>query len=159
MDISLYSVDDFFSLNRLDSALVSEKGTNDAKQQEIWRQKTAVVMEIPFTANNPYAAAIKLKTECSASYVGVRFAVYATKQNDPYNLMRGNTNASYTASYLTDATTTSQIADTHNLTIAANTATTCYAYVLIDYRYTVTASNLLESTKPEIGLYLQVVQS
>lgn len=157
VDISPYNVDDFFSLNRLDSSLIAS-GTNDAKQKEIWRQQTAVVMEIPFTANNPYDATVKLKTECSAEYVGVRFAVYSTQQNDPYNLMRGATNASYTSSYLTDASLGAQIDDVNGTTINAGTSSTYFAYVLIDYRYLVTSSNLIGSV-PEVGLYLQIVQS
>ncbi len=158
VDITQYNADDFFSLNKLNSSLVSAKGTNDAKQQEIWRQQTAVVMEIPFVANNPYNATVKLTTDCSASWVGVRFAVYSSKQGDPYNLMRGNTNALYTSTYLTDASLGTQIADVNSTTISANTATTYYAYVLIDYRYTVTDVNLTGST-PEVGIYLQIVQS
>ena len=155
VEIKSYTVDDFFALNRLDSSLVT--GTDTAKQQEIWRQKTAIVMEIPFTANNPYSASVNLKVDCSASWIGVRFAVYSSQLADPYTTMHGASKSTYTTSYLTDAHTSTPISDTNSLTISPNSGGTFYAYVLIDYRYTVTAGNLTGS-RPEIGLYLQLVQ-
>ncbi|MBQ7249839.1 MAG: hypothetical protein IJS37_00615 [Bacilli bacterium] len=155
VEIKSYTVDDFFALNRLDSSLVT--GTDTAKQQEIWRQKTAIVMEIPFTANNPYSASVNLKVDCSASWIGVRFAVYSSQLADPYTTMHGASKSTYTTSYLTDAHTSTPISDTNSLTISPNSGGTFYAYVLIDYRYTVTAGNLTGG-RPEIGLYLQLVQ-
>ena len=71
--------------------------------------------------------------------------------------MHGATNALYTNSYLTAANVGTQISDSQDLTISANSAGKFYAYVLIDYRYTVIASNLTSST-PEVGIYLQAVQ-
>ena len=156
VEISQYEINDFFALNRLDSSLLAEK-TNDAKQKEIWRQKTAVVMEIPFYANNTYPASVSLKTDCSASWVGVRFAVYDHQLELPYETLHGSTNEDYTSTYLTAANSSSPIADTQDLTINPNTSTLLYAYVLIDYRCTVTSANLAEA-KPEVGLYLQVTQ-
>lgn len=155
VEIKSYTVDDFFALNRLDSSLVT--GTDTAKQQEIWRQKTAIVMEIPFTANNPYSASVNLKVDCSASWIGVHFAVYSSQLADPYTTMHGASKSTYTTSYLSDAHTSTPISDTNSLTISPNSGGTFYAYVLIDYRYTVTAGNLTGS-RPEIGLYLQLVQ-
>lgn len=154
VDIIPYDVDDFFSVNKLDLSLVTG-ANNDAKQQSIYDQHTAVVIEIPFTANNTYDTTVSLKTNSTCSFIGIRFAVYTSKQGTPYETMRGN-RASYTSSYLTAASTKS-FSDSRSTTISAGTSTTCYAYVLIDYLYSVTSSNLTGAT-PEIDFYLQINQ-
>ena len=157
VDILPYNIDDFFSLNRLEFSLVDAKDTNNLKQQEIYRQKTAIVIEVPFTANNPYDANVMLRTDCSANWVGVRFAVYGTKQSNPYELMRGSSSG-YTSSYLTAANSGSSLSSVNSLTISAGSSATYYAYILVDYRYNVSAANLAGSA-PEVGFYLQVVQA
>ena len=168
IDISQYQVSDFFSLNRLESSKVS--GSDDAKQQAIWDQKTAIVMEVPFTANNPYDATVQLRSVCSASYIGIRF--YATNRkineanksyfnniNNPYDFMRGTSKATYTSSYLTDASSSNALTNTNNgFTITRNSNATYYAYILIDYRYTVLSSDLTGSI-PELNFYLQLAQA
>lgn len=168
IDISQYQVSDFFSLNRLESSKVS--GTDDAKQQAIWDQKTAIVMEVPFTANNPYDATVQLRSVCSASYIGIRF--YATNRkineanksyfnniNNPYDFMRGTSKATYTSSYLTDASSSNALTNTNNgFTITRNSNATYYAYILIDYRYTVLPPDLTGSI-PELNFYLQLAQA
>lgn len=154
VDITPYSVDDFFSLNKLNLGLVTGN-TNDKKQQDIYDQKTAVVIEIPFFANNVFDTTVTLKTNSDCDFVGVRFAVYTSKQGTPYETMRGN-RAGYTSSYLTSADTGS-FSDSRSQTITAGTSSTCYAYVLIDYLYSVDSSDLV-SAIPEIDFYLQINQ-
>ena len=156
VDVSEYFVNDFFSLNRLDSSLVT--GDDDAaKQQEIWRQKTAIVLEVPFTANNTFDTSISIRVNCSASFIGVRSAVYASKQPNPYNLMHGTNASTYTTSYLTAANAATALTPDNKTRINANTSTTLYAYIIIDYRYTVTSSDLVGAT-PELSFYIQLTQ-
>ena len=157
VDITPYEVGDFFQLNALDTNQVT--GDANAKRTAIYNQKTSLIVEVPFTCTNPYKSNISLLTDCSESYIGVNLYVTSSRLGggDPatiYSTLRGASSPSAFYAGLTAANTTTPITDKNNCLIVADSVSTYYAYILIDYMPGVTSSDITAAA-PTFKLYLQ----
>ena len=130
--IEQYQVSDFFKLNPLDRTASKIK-----TRSSIYAQKTSLILEVPFTSNNTYKTKVSMNVDLGNlnAFIGTALYVSSSRisENDPatvYNTIRGASSPSSTYSALSNA---SSINDTQNVIINANTATTYYAYILIDY--------------------------
>ena len=130
--IEQYQVSDFFKLNPLDRTASKIKTRNN-----IYSQKTSLILEVPFTSNNTYKTKVSMNVDLGNlnAFIGTALYVSSSRisENDPatvYNTIRGASSPSSTYSALSNA---SSINDTQNVIINANTAATYYAYILIDY--------------------------
>ena len=162
IDITPYQITDFFRLNSLDTSTVT--GTDSQKQAAIFNQKTSLILEVPFTCDNPYNSNITLTTTCESSFIGISFCVRTTRINngDPasvYSTMRG-TDSSNMSSYYTGLSAANgtinpitTVSDISSIP-ANNDGTTYYAYILIDYLPNVTEANVIDSMSA-FKIYLQ----
>ena len=141
ISVSSYSIDASFKLNRLN--------TDEASSAcYIWKQKTSLVLEIPFTCVNSYTSSISLVVSNSLSrFVGVSLYVSdhqidadSTEATDPYHFMRGK-NATYLtrSTYYNSLSNASTITDLAGASVKSTDAEDYYyAYILIDYLPTYT---------------------
>lgn len=149
---------DFFRLNPIDSALVT--GTAAQKQAEIWRQKTAVILEVPFVCNNPYESAMALGIENCPAYATAFLYCSTSKLKDPYDTLHGKSTQSsyYSTTNLASYTAGSALSDLNtSFSIPANSSATYYAYILVDYlqgqSYPASAASAVQ-----MSFYLMAIQ-
>ena len=116
-----------FKLNKLDTSKVNSA-------YAIWKQKTSLVLEIPFTAVNDYASTISLNVQNSLNkFVGVSLYVSDTQLDNPYTFMRGESNLER-SEYYNHLSNESIITDRNNLEVKSESAEDYYyAYILVDY--------------------------
>ena len=114
--ISLYQIEEFFVMNP-----PSTSGT-------IVSQALAIVIEVQFTTTNSESVRIGLDINNPISgFVGVGFYASATKLNDPWNDMHSGGRYSLSSAATLDS----------NLVVtSAQSGTTMYAYILVDYTST-----------------------
>lgn len=158
--ISSYSIDDDFKLNKLDIS-------KNTSKELIWKQKTSIVLEIPFTCDNKYASTISINPDFGnlSNFVGASLYVTdaAHKLADPYTTLRGS-NSSTRSTYYNSLSNAATITDSNSFVIPANSGSTVfYAYILIDYLPTgtgVSYTNFTNSTylAGQIWFYIKDTQ-
>ena len=158
--ISSYSIDDDFKLNKLDIS-------KNTSKELIWKQKTSIVLEIPFTCDNKYASTISINPDFGnlSHFVGASLYVTdaAHKLADPYTTLRGS-NSSTRSTYYNSLSNAATITDSNSFVIPANSGSTVfYAYILIDYLPTgtgVSYTNFTNSTylAGQIWFYIKDTQ-
>lgn len=156
VEISAYQVKDFFQLNALDVSKVT--GSEAEKQTAIYNQKTSLIMEIPFTCNNPYASTITLTSNCNESYIGLNLYVSSSPLGTGatiYDTLRGASSPNSIYTGLTAANTATPITNKNSSfqSIPKNSTATFYAYILIDYMPSVTSSDIT-GVAPVFKIYL-----
>ncbi|MBQ9457563.1 MAG: InlB B-repeat-containing protein [Bacilli bacterium] len=154
LTISEFAINDFFKLNGLDKNAIDS-------QNAIKDQKTSLVLEVKLAANNN--AAIKLKvtprTNTLTPYVG--FSVFATTksyddlhtedsttyaENDVYHYMRENCYSLGT------------FAQTATTVIPAKTSGSVYLYILVDYLYSASLSDMPYNISGLLNFTVSIVQ-
>lgn len=143
--ITMYTRNEFFCLNRLDTS-------NASNPSSIESQQTALVLEVTFTCNNTYSNIITLEViNALSDWVGVALYVSDSKLSDSnaYDLVH---------TYRNNLSNSSTIVDQNNLVTTPGT-NTYYAYILIDYlpvdysSYNPGVNNLsfyLKATQPSV---------
>lgn len=144
------NADAFFSLNRLDT---SSAGTVAA----VKNQKTSLVLEVPFTCNNPYRSKMSISVnDTLRAFAGVSVHFQNSPLEDPYVYMRSHCYDDGAGnSLLTQADVVSPSTD---YIINANDSGTHYAYILIDYVPGVDSSTLVGSLGAYFQFYVRAVQ-
>lgn len=126
--IEPYTTSKFFRLNEIDSDYADS-------QDKIFEQKTALVLEIPFTSNNSYYSAITMSMTANwPSYVGAYLWVSADQIDDPYHYLHDGTESESRYLNLSSYSSGDTINDSANCIIEPNNNDhTYYAYILVDY--------------------------
>ena len=123
--ISRFSgLDDFFKLNPLDTSL------DISTRAKIKEQKTTMFLKVPFTANNAFDVnmSLEVRNSLSPNFIGVGLYVSTTNYNESNIYSALTTNAIYD-----NLSNSASMDDLASVTIPANTGTTYYAYIIIDY--------------------------
>lgn len=151
ISISGISHDEFFALGPLNTSGVSN-------QTGINNQYTSLVLEVSFKlqATNSFNLNLNLVATIPSglrNYVGVQF-YYGNKQNDPYTYMRTYTGSNALKTY-------SNLGQLSTFSIAKGTSssTTLYAYIIMDYVYSASLTNLPTYVNDQLSFHLQTSYS
>ena len=153
--IESYNVSNFFKLNDFNTS-------NKANQAAVKGQKTALILEVPFTCNNDYDSKVSLKVDYSNlnAFIGTAFYVSSSRISDDPATVYSTLITNDTYGVYSSLSNASTITDVNNLTITAGSASTYYAYIVIDYLYNGNYTNFNNSVylAANMSFYLNGVQ-
>ena len=129
ISVEAFQSSDFFRLNPIDT-------TKNNSYANINGQKTAVILEVPFVCDNPYASTMSLSILNAPTYASAFLYCSDEKLEDPYDTLHGKSSATsyYASTYLHLYSAGSLLPDANStFETTPNSDKVYYAYIVIDY--------------------------